>query len=140
MLSKDEEMRERIDTMRQDADLRRQQQQQQQQASTNLDHAKAQALDTAGGRYGAAMGAPNVIGATAVPQYQKASAPFQRDPVPTEPPLGFSVNDLESSVAPPAEDTGPTSDGNAPSSVIPSDDAQRPAGVGPLSNEQAGGE
>jgi hypothetical protein len=40
------------------------------------------------GRF-AQVGAATVIGSTAVPQYPQASAPFQRDPVPDEPPLGF---------------------------------------------------
>jgi hypothetical protein len=83
------------------------------------------------------VNAAHVTGSTPIPQYPAAGA-HQSDPVPTEPPLGFSVNDLESSVAPPAEDTGPTSDGNAPSAVIPSGEEQRPQDVGPSSSVNEG--
>jgi hypothetical protein len=51
----------------------------------------AQSLDTAGGRFGAAMGAPTVVGSAPVPRYPAAAA-HQADPVPAEPPLGYSVD------------------------------------------------
>ena len=64
----------------------------QQQASTFHQHAQAQTSELSGGRF-AAIGAPTVTGATAIPKYPAAAA-HQADPVGTEPPLGFSVDDM----------------------------------------------
>jgi hypothetical protein len=43
------------------------------------------------------VSAAYVVGSTAVPQYPQASAPFQHDPVPDEMPLGYRIDDLNSS-------------------------------------------
>jgi hypothetical protein len=69
-----------------------------------------------GGRF-AAVGAATVIGSTAVPQYPAASAPFQRDPVPNEEPLGYEIDalpELEPSHLAEAQATGPASDDPSP--------------------------
>jgi hypothetical protein len=47
--------------------------------------------DTSGGRF-RAIGTPSVTGTTPIPQYPQAGAPFQRDPVPDEPPLGYRID------------------------------------------------
>jgi hypothetical protein len=108
----------------------------QQQASTFHQHAQAQALDTAGGRF-AQVNAATVIGAQPLPKYPQAGTPFQSDPVGIEPPLGFSVNDLEPSanqLPPPVavEEPGPASDGDAPSDLA---DELRAEDAGPLSHK-----
>jgi hypothetical protein len=142
MLSKQEEEQERIETLRNDLLVR----QQQQNASTFHQHAQAQALDTAGGRF-AATGAPRVIGSTPSPaaQYPAASAAHQTELPPVEP-LGYSVDAMPGDESesptgvPPVTspvDTGPASDGNAPSAVLAGDE-QRP-GAGPLSSERDDG-
>jgi hypothetical protein len=78
MLSHQEEQIERRRVLENDKRIR-------EQGSTFLAHTHN---DLAGGRF-AAVGAATVIGSTAVPQYPQASTPFQRDPVPDEPPLGL---------------------------------------------------
>jgi hypothetical protein len=77
----------------------------------------------AGGRF-SAVGAAYVIGSTAVPQYPQASGPFQRDPVPDEPPLGFDNPALEFTA--PAVSQGLTGDADVPS-LTPLDDVERAA-------------
>jgi hypothetical protein len=115
MLSKQEEEQERREVLENDRRVR----EQQQQTGTFFSHGVSQALDTAGGRYGAAMGAPNVTGATPIPKYPAAAA-HQADPVGTEPPLGFSVNDLEPSAGlSAAEATGGAAAPSAPPDVEP---------------------
>ena len=115
MLSKQEEEQERREVLENDRRVR----EQQQQTGTFFSHGVSQALDTAGGRYGAAMGAPNVTGATPIPKYPAAAA-HQADPVGTEPPLGFSVNDLEHSAClSAAEATGGAAAQSAPPDVEP---------------------
>jgi hypothetical protein len=64
------------------------------QAGTFMSHAHSDA----GGRF-SSVGAATVIGSTAVPQYPQASTPFQCDPVPNEPPLGFDNPALEPSMS-----------------------------------------
>jgi hypothetical protein len=66
-----------------------------QRGSTFHQHAQAQAGDLAGGRFGAATGAPHVVGSQAQPRYPAAAA-HQADPCGIEPPLNFSVNDMPS--------------------------------------------
>src|SRR5215467_1684603 len=113
MLSSQEEQAERRRVLAQDASLR-----QQQGGSAYIDHY----MQEAGGRF-SAHAAATVIGTTAIPQYPQASTPFQSDPVPDEPPLGFDNPALEpSSSATEAQATGPTA---APSSPM--------VRVGPLS-------
>jgi hypothetical protein len=119
-MTRDNEQRERRETLPNDQRGVRE------QGSTFLAHTNSDA----GGRF-ATVGAATVIGSTAVPQYPQASAPFQRDPVPDEPPLGFDNPDLE----PPsssAQATDPTS-ADAPS-LTALDDVER-ADVGPLSHD-----
>src|SRR5262249_28765081 len=57
------------------------------QGTTFHQHAQADA-ETPRGRF-SAVSAAHVVGSTATPQYPQASAPFQFDPVPDEPPLSF---------------------------------------------------
>jgi|SRR6516165_1908193 hypothetical protein len=63
------------------------------QATTMFQHAQAQANELSQGRF-AALGTPHVTGSSPIPCYPAAAA-HQRDPVPTEPPLGFSVDQVE---------------------------------------------
>ena len=85
---------------------------QQQRGSTFHQHGLAAANDTGGGRF-ASLGAPHVVGSTAIPKYPQAGPAFQVDPVPDEPPLSAyenpaiepSTNQLPPPVA--VEDTGP---------------------------------
>ena len=140
MLSKDIERIEREETMRQDADWQRQLKEAAKAPAPATMHefAVSEASQDLG-RYGAAMGKPHVTGSAAIVRYPQASGPWQGpDPVSDEPPLNYSVDAMpenEPSMSPSVEGTGPTSDGNAPSSVIPSDDEQRIQDVGPLSND-----
>ena len=130
MLTSQEEQEERRRVALQDADLRRQQQ----QGATFFQHGVSQAAELSGGRFGA-LGTPTVTGATPIPNYSAAGV-HQGDPVGTEPPLGFSVNNLESSAAPPCsssvEATGDPVD--APSS----DDGGSATPSGGLVSERAG--
>jgi hypothetical protein len=107
------------------------------EGTTFHQHAQAFADEINQGRF-AATGAPTVTGATAIPKYPAAGA-HQADPVGTEPPLGFSVDDMpnptgdaSSGLSPPVA-TGPASD-PAPLSDL-ADDEQRPD-AGPPSSEQ----
>jgi hypothetical protein len=79
MLSKQEEQAERVGVMRNDARVR------ELQVSAYIHHQHDDAL----GRF-REVGASNVIGSTAVPQYPAASALFRNDPVPDEPPFGYA--------------------------------------------------
>jgi hypothetical protein len=90
MLSSQEEEAERIATLRNDQRVR----EQAQQGTTFHQHAQAQALDTAGGRF-AATGAPRVVGSTPNPsaQYPAASSAHQTE-LPPEEPLGFSIDEM----------------------------------------------
>jgi hypothetical protein len=92
------ERQERIDVMRQDADLRRQQ-----QGSTFHTFAQADAAQPRG-RF-TEVNSTQVVAAQPVPTYPAAATPWQGpDPVGPEPALGFSVDDLEPSTAsPPVE-------------------------------------
>jgi hypothetical protein len=60
--------------------------------------------------------------------YPAASSAHQTE-LPDEPPLGFSVDDLESSVAPPAEATGAPAGATASSDLPPSQDEASDAGA-----------
>src|SRR5215469_16475303 len=81
MLSKQEEQRDRYETLINDKRVR---DQQREQGSAYIHHVE----QPAGGRF-AVIDQPTIVGLTANPQYPAASAPFQHDPVPDEPPLGF---------------------------------------------------
>jgi len=80
------------------------------QAATMFQHAQSHANDEAGGRFASVNAAAVVLSEPAV-RYPAASA-HQRDPVPTEPPLGYCVDEmapLEPSTVSssfPVEDTG----------------------------------
>ena len=115
MLSKQEEEQERREVLENDRRVR----EQQQQTGTFFSHGVSQALDTAGGRFGA-TGAPTVTGATPVPSYPAAGV-HHSDPVGTEPPLGFSVDQVEPSMGTtrPIEDTGGAAAPSCPSGVEP---------------------
>jgi hypothetical protein len=130
MLSKQEEAQERRAVLENDRRVR-----EQQQSSTNLDHARAAANDTGGGRF-ASLGAPHVVGSTPIPKYPQAGPAFQVDPVGDEPPLAFDNPALANPTGvPPVTspvDPGPVSD-TAPLSDL-ADDEQRP-GAGPLSHK-----
>jgi hypothetical protein len=79
-----------------------------QRSGTFFSHGLAAANDLSGGRFAAAGGAPRVVGSTpgAASQYPAASAAHQTE-LPPEPPLGFSVNELDpSATIPAAEDPG----------------------------------
>ena len=65
------------------------------EGTTFHQHAQAFADELSQGRF-AATGVPTVTGATPIPKYPAAGA-HQSDPVGVEPPLGFSVNELEPS-------------------------------------------
>jgi hypothetical protein len=83
MLNKQEEDRERRETLLNDQRVR-------EQSGTFLSHTH---MDE-GGRFAQVTNA-YVVGSTALPQYPQASAPFQCDPVPDEPPLGLDNPALE---------------------------------------------
>jgi hypothetical protein len=114
---------ERRETL--DNDLKVLQQQQREQGSTFFQHGQSQADETNQGRF-RATGVPTVIGAAPVVQYPQAAPPFQRDPVPDEPSLGFEINrlsahELESSInsADPEQSPQPPA-AQGPTDVVPS--------------------
>jgi hypothetical protein len=91
MLSKQEEMEERIETLRNDADVRKRQQQ---QGSTLLDHHHD---ETDGGRFGA-LGQQIVTGRPSpkIPQLPASSPWSGAQPEPGEEPgLGYSIEQVE---------------------------------------------
>jgi hypothetical protein len=109
-------------------------------------HAQSHANDEAGGRF-AAVNPTTVTGATPIPSYPALpSGPWSgSDPVPTEPPLGYSVDDMPGlenptgvSVSPPVATGAPVA-GSAPSSeLVPplADDVEPGAGAPSFSSEQ----
>jgi hypothetical protein len=108
MLSSQEEQAERRRVLANDARVR-------EQTGTFMSHTHSDA----GGRF-AQVGAATVIGSTAIPQYPRASTPFQRDPVPNEPPLSAYDNPaFEPSMvsACPVEGIGGPADPSAPLDV-----------------------
>jgi hypothetical protein len=126
MLSKQEEDQERRETLENDLRVLRE------RGSTYHQHGVAQADELSQGRF-AATGVPSVTGATPVPSYPAAGA-HQADPVGTEPPLGFSVNDLGPSTDLSAvEQLGAPAAGSAPSSevVLPLADNVEPGAGAP---------
>jgi hypothetical protein len=103
---------EKARVMLQDADVRRQQ-----QAQGTTMHARAVAdasIET--GRF-TAVNAAYVVGSTPVLKYPAAAA-HQRDPVGTEPPLGYSVDQVEP--------IGPSA-----ASLLPAEQTDAPAGATP---------
>jgi hypothetical protein len=134
MLSRQEEEQERREVLENDRLLR-----EQQKASTFHQHAQAQALDTAGGRF-AATGAPRVVGSTPNPslQYPAASAAHQTE-LPREPSLGYSVDQLDPLESPSfaqgqLPDSAPAAAASTNAPLLPSDVVQRDAGSGPCSD------
>jgi hypothetical protein len=87
--------------------------------STYFQRAQADADLELGGRY-AKVTETTVTGATPGPIYPKQppNSPWHHDPMPPEPPLGFSVNDLEP-VGEPHERQAPAGD----AASVASDDA-----------------
>jgi hypothetical protein len=84
MLSKQEEQQERLDVLRNDQRLRN-------PGSTFSQFAASEA-STPLGRF-SAISAPHVVGSESIPKYPAAF--LQHDPVPTEPPLGYSIEAQE---------------------------------------------
>ena len=122
MLIRQEEEQERRETLENDRLVREAEHQRiLREGTTFHQHAQSHANDEAGGRF-ASVNAVSVVGAEPAVRYPAAGA-HQCDPVGTEPPLGFSVNDLEPSMGTtrPTEDTG-----GAPSSAPPGDVAAPP--------------
>jgi hypothetical protein len=102
MLSKQEEEQERREVLENDRKVR-----EQQRGGTFHQYAQSTANDEAGGRF-AAVNSVSVVGAEPVVKYPAAAA-HQADPVPTEPPTGYDINEmlpLEPSAPPCVEDTG----------------------------------
>jgi hypothetical protein len=118
MLSSQEEQEERRRVFVQDQSLR---------SSTLHQHAQADAA-TPMGRF-SAVSAAYVVGSTATPNYPAASAPFQCDPVPDEPPLGLDNPALEPSTLSPVEDSAPVSEVPSPDPLV--DDVEPDAGARP---------
>jgi hypothetical protein len=120
MLSRQEEEAERKAVFENDLQLLR-------QTGTFFSHGQAQALDTSGGRFGAAMGAPTVTGSTAIPKYPAASSSHQVE-LPPEQPLGYSVDDMPiepSAVSvTAAEQLAPAGAAPSPTVAPPSDDGE----------------
>jgi hypothetical protein len=127
------DQQDRIDVQRNDADVRRQQ-----QGSTLHAFAQADAAQPRG-RY-ASVDATQVIASEPLVKYPAASGPWQSDPVGQEPPLGYSVHDLEPSTVPhPVEDTGGPApdDPSGGSAVSPTPTSDR--GTGPSPSSPDGG-
>jgi hypothetical protein len=113
----------------------------QQQASTFHQYAQSTANDEAGGRF-AAINAVSVVGAEPAVRYPAAAA-HQRDPVPTEPPLGYCVDEmapLEPSTVSssfPVEETGDPAPAPSSGDQAPSDDHDvERTGSSPFSNAE----
>src|SRR6516225_2400243 len=96
MLTDQEEQAEKRRTLLNDARVR--EQSRNGDTGTFLSHTH---IDDAGGRF-AVVNAAKIVGQSpAIAAAYPAAGVHQSDPVGTEPPLGFSVNNLESSAAPP---------------------------------------
>jgi hypothetical protein len=120
----EEEQAERRRVLRNDQRVR-------EQGSTYRDHTH---IDDAGGRF-AAVNAAEIVGGTPTPIYPAlpASSPWAGpDLVGREPPLGFEIDALEPSSFP-AQATGPTSEADSPSTVLPCSDEPLADDVGPSS-------
>jgi hypothetical protein len=108
------------------------------EGTTFHQHAQAFADEVNQGRF-AATGVPRVVGSTPVPNYPQASTPFQSDPVPPEPPLGFSIDQLEPSALPCAEETcAPAGAAHAAGNLPPTSAQPDDAGA-PLSKDRDNG-
>jgi hypothetical protein len=87
MSSKDQEQRERREVLDNDAKVR---------GDTFFSRAQSDADELSGGGRFKRQTPVTVTGTEAVPLFPRltSSSPFAGDPVPTEPALGFSVNEL----------------------------------------------
>jgi len=139
MLSKQEEDAERRATLENDRKVR-----EQQRGTTFHQYAQSTANDDAGGRW-ATVNAVSVVGADPAVRYP-AAAPHQRDPVPTEPPLGYSVDQVEliepstnNALPSPVEDTGAPVGAAAAAEHIPPASAQPDDAGASLSHEVGDG-
>jgi hypothetical protein len=118
-------------------------QQQQERGGTYHAYAQSTANDEFGGRF-AAIGVPRVVGSTPNPSAQyPAAAAHQRDPVPTEPPLGYSVDQvepIEPSAASllPAEQTDAPAGATAAADNLPPGSAHQPDDAGASSSHELG--
>lgn len=111
MLSRQEEDRERRETLRNDLSVRQQQEESRRvfaqdqslpnQATTFHQFAQADA-ETPRGRF-TQVDAATVVGANPFPNYPAAAA-HQRDPVPKEEPLGYRIDELEPDHSPLAQE------------------------------------
>jgi hypothetical protein len=134
MLSKDIERIEREATMRQDADWQRQLKEAAKAPAPTTMHEFAVAeASQSHGRF-TQVQASNVIGSAPIPQYPKASAPFQNDPVGDEPPLGYRIDDLNPFSDPEPDPLAQATDDPAPA---PSS-GSGPAPYGGSVSERAG--
>jgi hypothetical protein len=133
MTSHNDEQRDRQEYLENEKRLKRER-----EASTYLAHTH---LDDQGGRFGA-INSATIVGQDPFPKYPElpSTSPFHHDPVPDEPPLGFSVNEMqpEPSTVGSAVGTGPTSEADAPSTVLPFSDEQCADDVGPSSSTHTG--
>jgi hypothetical protein len=95
-------------------------------ARTYFSQAQASANDDAGGRFAATANKPKVIGASPIAYpAQPEGSPWHSDPLPPEPPLGFSVEDQPTTGEPfeiarsmQASSTAASVDGETPTSSI----------------------
>jgi hypothetical protein len=132
---------ERRETLENDRKLREAEHQRLLREGTTFHQfAQSTANDEAGGRF-AAIAPTTVTGATPVPRYPAAGA-HQCDPVGIEPPLGFSVNDLEpiepSALVSSAEATGAPAGAVAAAERLPSASAQPDDAGASLSHQDDG--
>jgi hypothetical protein len=111
------------------------------QGGTFHAHGMAQADEINQGRF-AVTGGPNVTGSTPVPSYPQASAPFQRDPVPDEPPLGVDINAMPFELStvsmshPAVEQLAPAGAAASLENLPPTADESGDAGASLFSNQE----
>jgi hypothetical protein len=140
MLESQIDQQERRETLRNDLKVRQEQEESRRvfadqslpnRATTFHQFAEADAA-TPMGRF-SAVSAAVVVGSTAIPQYPQASAPFQCDPVPDEPPLGLDNPALEPGPFSPGSGD-PT--GDVPASTAPLVEDVERVGSPPLSSSR----
>jgi hypothetical protein len=122
MLSKQEEEQERRETLENDRLVREAEHRRiRLEGTTFHQFGQSQAHDEVGGRF-ASISPITVVGANPTLKYPAAAA-HQADPVPIEPPLGFSVDDMpiepSTVVTRAVEDTGGAAASAASSAVEP---------------------
>jgi hypothetical protein len=119
ILSKQEEQRERYETLINDKRVR-------EQTGTFLSHTHD---DLGGGRF-AAISNPHVVGSTAVPIYPAAA--LQHDPVGLEPPLSYRIDEM------PEPEPAPTVVASPSSELAPATDSLPAPSTPPASMSDAG--